>query len=474
MKSLTASFKDNIRMLDSRLRVEENFDIVGKDLVIGERRARMYLVDGFIKDEVMEKVMEYIMALNTEDMTLAHTAKEFSDRYVTYVETDESDKTGEIVTAVLSGTLALIIEGYEFAVMIDARTYPVRNVQEPEDDRVLRGARDGFVETLVFNTALIRRRIRDPKLTMDIQQVGSVSKTDVVLCYMEDAVDKKLLDTLKKKIAGITISTLTMGQESLAECLVKTQWYNPFPKVRYTERPDAAAASALEGSVLIIVDNSPSVMVIPSGLLDFLQDTNDYYFPPLVGTYLRFVRIGVFLLTLLLTPVWFLLIQNPDAIPSWLEFIKVAEPNDVPIIWQLLIIEFIIDGLKIASLNTPTVLSNSFSIVGALILGDFAVQARWFVPEVVLYMAFVAIANFTQPSFELGYAFKLFRVLILVLTALFNIWGFAAGLLLMLVIIATTRTVGGKSYLYPLIPFDGRALGRLLIRQPINRNNTHH
>lgn len=474
MKSLTASFKDNIRMLDGRLRLKENFDIVGKDLVIGERKARMYLVDGFIKDEVMEKVMEYIMALNTEDMTLVHTAKEFSDRYVTYVETDESDQTEEIVTAVLSGTLALLIEGYEFAVMIDARTYPVRNVQEPEDDRVLRGARDGFVETLVFNTALIRRRIRDPKLTMDIQQVGSVSRTDVVLCYMEDAVDKKLLDTLKKKIANISISTLTMGQESLAECLVKTQWYNPFPKVRYTERPDAAAASALEGSVLIIVDNSPSVMVIPSGLLDFLQDTNDYYFPPLVGTYLRFVRMGVFLLTLLLTPVWFLLIQNPDAIPSWLEFIKVAEPNDVPIIWQLLIIEFIIDGLKIASLNTPTVLSNSFSIVGALILGDFAVQARWFVPEVVLYMAFVAIANFTQPSFELGYAFKLFRVLILVLTALFNIWGFAAGLVLMLVIIATTRTVSGKSYLYPLFPFDGRALGRLLIRQPINRNNTHH
>lgn len=380
MKSLTASFKDNIRMLDGRLRVKENFDIVGKDLVIGERKARMYLVDGFIKDEVMEKVMEYIMALNTEDMTLAHTAKEFSDRYVTYVETDESDQTEEIVTAVLSGTLALLIEGYEFAVMIDARTYPVRNVQEPEDDRVLRGARDGFVETLVFNTALIRRRIRDPKLTMDIQQVGSVSRTDVVLCYMEDTVDRKLLDKLKKKIAGISISTLTMGQESLAECLVKTQWYNPFPKVRYTERPDAAAASALEGNVLIIVDNSPSVMVIPSGLLDFLQDTNDYYFPPLVGTYLRFVRMGVFLLTLLLTPVWFLLIQNPDAIPSWLEFIKVAEPNDVPIIWQLLIIEFIIDGLKIASLNTPTVLSNSFSIVGALILGDFAVQARWFVP----------------------------------------------------------------------------------------------
>ena len=289
---------------------------------------------------------------------------------------------------------------------------------------------------------------------------------------MKGAADEKFLSTIRKKIGDITIGALTMSQESLAECLVRPRWYNPFPRVRYTERPDAATASVFEGSILVLVDNSPSVMILPASLFDFVQDTNDYYFPPLVGTYLRLVRIAVFLLTLLLTPVWYLLVKNPQLIPGWLEFIQVQEPNGVPLIVQLLIIEFIIDGLKLASLNTPSVLSNSFSVVGALILGDFAVKARWFVPEVVLYMAFVAIANFTQPSFELGYALKLYRVLILILTALFNYWGFAAGVLIMLLTAAGTKTATGRGYLYPLIPFHPKALLSLLVRQPISHRNS--
>lgn len=179
----------------------------------------------------------------------------------------------------------------------------------------------------------------------------------------------------------------------------------------------------------------------------------------------------VFLVTIFLTPVWFLLIQNPGWIPPWLDFIKIAEPNTVPIVAQLLIFEIVIDGLKLASLNTPSALSNSFSVVGALILGEFAVEARWFVPEVILYMALVAIGNFTQPSFELGYAFKLIRILLIVLTAIFNLWGFIAGILVMLVLLATNRTPAGTSYLYPLIPFKWSALSRLLIRRKMHRDN---
>ncbi len=213
-------------------------------------------------------------------------------------------------------------------------------------------------------------------------------------------------------------------------------------------------------------------MVLPTSFFDFVQDTNDYYFPPIVGTYLRLIRILIFGLTLFLTPIWYLLMQYPDVIPDWLSFIKIEEPNNVPIILQLLIIEFMIDGLKLASLNTPNALSNSFSnIVGALILGDFAVKAQWFVPEVLLYMAFVAIANFTQPSFELGYAFKLFRMFILILTAIFRIWGFIAGIIIMFIILLCSKTLSGRSYLYPLIPFKWSALSSLLIRKPISKKN---
>jgi spore germination protein AF len=307
---------------------------------------------------------------------------------------------------------------------------------------------------------------------MDIQQVGAVSKTDVVVCYMADKVDPAFLDKVKKKIQSITIPSLTMGQESLAECLVKRQWFNPFPKMRYTERPDCAAASLLEGRILLLVDNSSAAMILPTSIFDFIQDTNDYYFPPLVGSYLRLVRALVFIATLFLTPVWYLLVRNPEVLPEWLRFIQIQEPNTVPLFLQLMTVELIIDGIKLASLNTPNVLNNAFGVVGALILGEFAVSAGLFVPEVLLYMAFVAIANFTQPSFELGYAFKLFRMLFLVFIALADWWGFGAGVLLMILCMVTTPTVCNSGYLYPLIPFNWKAIRRLLFRRALSSDNS--
>jgi len=471
-KRLTGRYDTDLRDGKSRLRVEKNFDVVYKAMRFGGRRAALFFVDGFVKDELMEKVMQFFLSMKEEDFSDFPDAQTFSEGMVSYVEVDVAAEWEKIETAVLSGMIALLVEGYSAMILIDARTYPARGVEEPEDDRVLRGSRDGFVETLVFNTALIRRRIRDPRLTMEILQVGRQSKTDIVLCYMEGTADPKLVESLRKKIRAIRIDALAMGQESLAECLLRRQWYNPFPRVRYIERPDAAAASVLEGKIAILIDNSPSVMLLPTAIFDFTQDTNDFYFPPLVGSYLRLVRILVFLVTLLLTPTWYLLIQNPEYLPPWLEFLQVKEANSIPIIWQLLLVELVIDGLKLASLNTPSVLSNSFSVIGALILGDFAVQARWLVPEVVFYMAFVAIANFTQPSFELGYAFKLFRMLLLILTACFNLWGYLGGLLLMLMILMTTHTATGTRYLFPLFPFHGRALTALLVRRPISRKNS--
>lgn len=146
----------------------------------------------------------------------------------------------------------------------------------------------------------------------------------------------------------------------------------------------------LEGSIVILTDNSPAAMIIPTGIFDFLQDTNDYYMSPFVGSYMRIVRMIIFALTLLLIPVWYLLTKNPDHIPQWLDFIRIEEPNSVPVLVQLLIVELVIDAMRLASINTPNALSSSFGVIGALVLGEFAVSAGWFVPEVVLYMAFVA------------------------------------------------------------------------------------
>ncbi len=458
-------------MLDNELRLKDSFDLVGRDLKIDKHNAKLYFVDGFCKDEIMVKIMSYFLKAEEKDFKNFKTAREFANKFVPYVETDVTSSVSAFVKAVLSGGIGMIVEGYSDAIIIDARTYPVRSIGEPDNDKVLRGPHDGFVETLVFNTALLRRRIRDTALTMEIHSVGRVSQTDVVICYMKGKVNNKMLSALRKKLDSVSINSLTMGQQSLIDCLVPKQWLNPFPKVRYTERPDAAAASILEGSMVLMIDNSPAAMIIPTGIFDFLQDTNDYYMSPVIGSYMRIIRMAIFAMTMLLIPVWLLLVQNPGFIPTWLEFIKIEEPNTVPIVAQLFIVEVVIDAMRLASINTPQSLSSSFGVIGALVLGEFAVSAGWFVSEVVLYMAFVALTNFTQPSYELGYAFKLFRMLLIALIALFNLWGFIAGILLIIVELATTKTVTGQCYLYPLIPFKGSALASLLLRKPLNNKN---
>ena len=470
-KTFFGDFTSTVAMLDNELRLNASFDLVGKDLKVDKRNIKIYFVDGFCKDETMFKINSFIMNAQEKDFKGLKTAREFANKFVPYVETDITSKVDDFIKSVLSGAVGMIVEGYSEAIIIDARTYPVRSVGEPDNDKVLRGPHDGFVETLVFNTALIRRRIRDTALTMEIYSVGKVSQTDVVICYMKGKVNDKMLNALRKKLNSISINSLTMGQQSLIDCLVPKQWINPFPKVRYTERPDAAAASVLEGSLVVLTDNSPAAMIIPSGIFDFLQDTNDYYMSPVIGSYMRIIRMAIFGMTMLLIPIWLLLVQNPQYIPDWLEFIKIEEPNTVPIVAQLFIVEVVIDAMRLASINTPQSLSSSFGVIGALVLGEFAVSAGWFVAEVVLYMAFVALTNFTQPSFELGYAFKLFRMMLIALIALFNIWGFIAGIVLIVVELATTKTVTGQCYLYPLIPFNGKALTSLLLRKPLSKNN---
>lgn len=465
------NYDKTVAELDAAFRLKASFDLLGREVKVGSRRARLYLVDGFCKDDLMEKIMAYFMKATDDVIQGLDDTRAFADTYVPYVETDVVAKRGEFITAVLSGAVGMIVEGFAEAIVIDARTYPSRSVDEPENDRVLRGAHDGFVETIVFNTALIRRRIRDTALTMEAHSAGEKAKTDIVICYMDGKAKPELLDVVRKKIDGIRINSLSMSQQSLIECLVPKQRYNPFPKVRYTERPDAAAASVLEGSIVILTDNSPAAMIIPTGIFDFLQDTNDYYMSPFVGSYMRIVRMIIFALTLLLIPVWYLLTKNPDHIPQWLDFIRIEEPNSVPVLVQLLIVELVIDAMRLASINTPNALSSSFGVIGALVLGEFAVSAGWFVPEVVLYMAFVALSNFAQPSFELGYAFKILRVVLIILVAFFNLWGLIGGVVLIALLLATTKTVTGQCYLYPLIPFNGPALLGLLIRRPISNKN---
>ena len=435
----------NVDYMNQMLPVEDSFDIVQRDIQIGGKDATFYFIDGFTKDESMLKIMDSFFNIKEGDMP--KDAAAFATTCIPYVEVDVIGDFDQIFRNLLSGVTCLFIDGYQACLAIDCRTYPARSVDEPDKDKSLRGSRDGFVETIVFNTALMRRRIRDRHLVMKMLEVGESSRTDVALCYMEDRVDQELLKNLNYRIRDIKVDDLRMNQQSLAECLFKRKWYNPFPKFKFTERPDTASACLLEGKVVILVDNSPSAMILPTSIFDMIEEANDYYFPTLTGMYLKISRTLITIATVFFTPLYLLYMQNPQWLPGVFSFVMVRDQINLPLIWQFLLLELSIDGLRLAAMNTPTMLSTPLSVIAGIVMGEFSVESGWFNSEVMLYMAFVAVANYTQPNFELGYALKFMRLMLLVLTAVFNLYGFVAGCILVLCFLVFNKTLSGRNYL---------------------------
>lgn len=408
------------------------------------------------------------------------------------------DCCNQMLPKLYAGLVPLLVEGLDRIIIIDCRDYPSRSVEEPDKEKTLRGAKDGFTENFMDNIALIRRRIRDNNLIFKAYNVGSVSKSDVAVAYLKNKADMKLVEKLDKCLkdmapdAGghgtgfaadedITADTdfadravsrgsdiLSVADQSLLERLLAAlgaaTGLNPFPKVRYTQRPDVIAAHLAEGKAAIIVDNSPTVMLIPVSVFEFFQDVDDYYFPRLTGNYFRLIRIINFLVILFLTPVYSILVEYQDFTPEVLRFFVPEEDFAIPIFWQFILLEIAVDGLKLASLNTPTSLGMSLSVIGALILGEFSIDSGWFISQTILCMAVVALAAFTQPSIELSYAMKFARILMLVGIELCGIPGAVGGAVISFIVMATTKTLSGGSYLYPLIPFNGEALKRLIFR----------
>ena len=465
--NLSTKVNENIKVIKEKLPIENSFDVIGRELIIGNKDAYLVFIDGFAKDDIMLWILETLQNLQENEINIDTITTLFKKK-IAYLEVETFKDVTQLESAVLSGALALVIDGEETGLIIDAREYPVRGPQEPDLERVTRGSRDGLVETIIFNTALIRRRVRDPKLTFEITNVGQRSKTDVVFAYIDDLADKDLLDEIKKKVDNINIPSLIMAEKTLDELMIKKKWYNPLPQVRFTERPDVVAAHLLEGHIAIIVDTSPSVMLLPTTLFHFTQHAEDYYQTPLVGTYIRWIRFLGMFSALFLLPLWLLLVNNKEILPAYLQFLGAKETSTIPIFVQFILLEFGLDLLKVSSIHTPSTLSTSLGIIGGLILSEFAVKVGFFVPETILYMALAAIGTFTTPSIEFAHAIRIFRLFLLILTGLFGNYGFAAGTLIILIIIFTTKTFKtAKKYTWPLFPFDGNALSNILFRKPI-------
>lgn len=445
---------------------DKNFDIVFREFEMGNQRCGMFALDGEMNGEVLTHIFKTLMEVKTSKPL---TAEDIDKKIIPYIEVSAVDKIEDAANGMFVGSAILFVDGVAKAFSIDAKSFPQEKTMQPEKDKSIRGSRDGFSAIPIFNAALIRRRIHSKSLSMEKFSVGRESQSDVVVCYMEGLCDEKLLEKIKNGISNLDIQGLTMNQETLAENLFPEKWYNPYPRVRYCERPDEASAALLEGKIIIIIDNAPAVMILPALMIDFVREANDYYFPPITGTYYRFIKYALMFLSLFLTPVWLVILKNMDSLPEWFRVFEITDNVAVPVPVQLLIMEFVLEIIRISTMNTPNVLGSSIGIVGALLVGEFAVSSGWLAAETVFYMAFLTISMYASPNFEYGYATKFLRIVLVILTGLFDEIGLIAGTALIFLLMISTKTVDGKSYLYPIIPFDGSELKKYSIRNRLKR-----
>lgn len=434
--------------------------------MVGDRQAFLLAVDGLFQSEVMNEVVRFLQLVEPGEME-GVTAKELEARRVSYLETTVTDDFDKVIGSVLSGFIALFVAGLDQAVLIEARTYPARQPQEPSLEKVLRGPRDGFTETIVVNTALIRRRLRDPRLRTETIPVGQRSRTDVAVVYLDDLAHPDLVGEIKRRLKDISVDGIPMAEKSLEEFLTgRRKWWNPFPVVRYTERPDTAAVHLLEGHVVLLVDTSPAAIILPATFFHHLQHAEEFHQDVTLGIYFRLVRYLALLLAWVGTPLWLALANSHDMLPKALEIIGPKEPGRVPLMWQFIMGELGIELIRMALIHTPVGLATSLGVIGAILMGQMAVAAGLFNNEVVLYVALSALGFFAIPSPELASAVRLMRIGLLFMAGFWRLPGLVLGLLLNFLLLLLTDSFR-VPYLWPLIPFNGRALLHVLIRQPV-------
>jgi len=459
----------NQDLLAEKLGFDKNFDIVRREMIIGGRKVLMVFVNAFVNSAVMTEILYSLHQLDREDLSVDAFQKLFL-KHITYNQVEPTEYLEDLIETMLSGPLALIVDGLDKAIILDVRTYPGRNPAEPDLEKVVRGSRDGFTETLVVNTALIRRRLRDPKLRMESIQAGNRSKTDIAICYIEDIANQDLVDSIREKIGAINIDGLPMAEKAVEELITPGSYWNPLPRVRYTERPDVAASHLLEGHVLVLVDTSPSVIITPATYFHHLQHAEEYRQNPTAGVYMRLIRFFGIAISVFLLPIWLLAVLQPSLLPDALKFIGPDKIGKIPIFIQFLFAEAAVDMVRMATIHTPTALATAVGLIAALLIGDLAVTVGLFNPEVIMYTAAAVVGNYLTPSYELGFANRLIRLFLLIMVGLFRLPGLLVGLALVLALLILTRSFG-VPYLWPLIPFNAKALYNVIVRRPVPVSN---
>lgn len=463
---LSNQLKENIKTANEIFPLDKSFDLITRNLYLGDTQAFWIGINGFCRTDLLQQLFSDLQNPLYMKDTKILDIKNYMDSKIGYAQAELTNDWDKIIKEVLSGPSVLIIDGFSQAIILDTRNYPTRSMEEPDNEKVTKGSKDGFVETLLFNTALMRRRIRNPKLTFEIKSIGSDSKTDVSIGYIDGLADEDLLHKLIQKLDSLDVTSLTMGSKSLEELLIKKRWYNPLPSFHQTERPDVACSYLMEGHLVLVVDNSPSVLLLPCTIFQFTQSPEDYYKSPAVGNYLRLLRFGCAAASLLMLPLFLLLGAHIPNLPAGFEVITTHEVKPVQLFVYVLFIEIGLDLFKYSSSHTASGFSNSMGIIGGLIISDIAIQLNWASLEVIFYGAATMLVTLSLSSLEFGEAIRIYRIFLVLLTGFFGLWGFIAGFILVIFSIVTTPTFSGKSYFWPLYPFNWTALKTLLFRYP--------
>jgi len=485
--NLSKSLQDNITMVNRLLPLDKSFDIISRRLKLCHMDCFFLGINGYLDSRVLHDLFSNLQAISfaSIDQLKDHSSQVIKEHLMNNIPAAQvqcSDDWNELLKNLLSGPFLLFFEGVDKGFIIDIRTYPVRSIKEPDNEKTIRGSKDGFVETLLFNANLIRRRIRSPKLVFEITNVGTQSKTDVALAYLEGEADAHLLEQVRKKITSLNISALTMGTQSLEELLVARKWYHPLPSLFRTERPDVACSYLLEGYILLLVDTTPSVLVLPASIFQHSQSPEDYYKPPLIGTYIRFYRFLCVIISLFLMPLFLLLSTNPQLLPAGISLLPTGELSPVRIFIYVLFAELALDLFRYSSSHTPDSFSGALSIVGGLLIGDVAVKLQWASSEIIFYAAATVLASLSLSSIEFSDAVRMYRLFLILCTGAgvllqntvrlplsTGLVGFLTGCFLIFLSVITTPTPLGRSYFWPLVPFNREALRSLLFRYPAKK-----
>jgi len=449
-------------------------DIVYRQFLFAQREdIRLVLIytDGLAdKLQVSEQIMralslEVPMAAPDADITKASAYHLIKERGLCVHQVKETDRLEDVIEAVLSGDTVLLVEGHPFAIINGARGWESRQVSESENEMVVRGPRESFVETLRTNTALLRRKIKNSNLKLEMMQLGRVTKTDVAVVYVKGIANDKLVEEVKSRLQGIDLDSVL--ESGYIEELIQDNTWSPFPQINHTEKPDRLAARLMEGRVGIMVDGTPIVLSVPTVFVEFMHSAEDYYERFQIGTVVRIIRFLSMFLSLVMPSFYIAIITyHQEMLPTALLLSLAAQREAVPFpaFVETLLMELTFEILREAGIRLPRQVGQAVSIVGALIVGEAAVRAGLVAPATVIVVAFTGISSFVY-FYSASFAIRLLRFPMIVLSATLGLYGLISILIIIVVHLCALRSFG-TPYLSPIAPVSLGDMKDLIVRAP--------